>query len=62
MEISEGLLQKVKEYKTSQAVSLGEYGGELRHYYQQTYHASVDLNCSGCIGRALTRIIKDKNI
>ena len=62
MEISEGLLQKVKEYKTSKAVSLGEYGNELKHFYQQTYHASVDLNCSGCIGRALTRIIKDKNI
>ena len=62
MELSKGLLEKVKEYKTSQAVSLGEYGNELKHFYQQTYHASVDLNCSGCIGRALTRIIRDKNI
>lgn len=62
MEISEGLLNKVKEYKTSKAVSLENYGNELRHYYQQTYHASVDLGCSGCIGRALSRIIKDNNI
>jgi len=62
MEISEGLKEKILEYKTSKAVSLGNYGGELRHYYQQTYHASVDLGCSGCIGRALTRIIKDNNI
>lgn len=62
MEISEGLLSKIKEYKDSKAVSLGDYGRELRHYYQQTYHASVDVGCSGCIGRALTRIIKDNNI
>jgi hypothetical protein len=62
MEISEGLKEKILEYKTSKAVSLGVYGNELRHFYQQTYHASVDLGCSGCIGRALTRIIKEQNI
>lgn len=62
MQLSEELKNKAKEYKTNQSVSLGITGAELKHYYQQVYHASVDLNCSGCIGRALSRIIKDNNI
>jgi hypothetical protein len=62
MKLSLGLIGKCYDYKKSKAVQLGEYGNELKNYYQQTYNASVDLNCSGCIGRAMTRIIKDNEL
>lgn len=63
LEISEGLLKKIKTFKTSQAVSLSaDEGAELKHYYQQTYSHSIDLGCNGCVGRSLRRIIQDLEI
>lgn len=62
MELSEELKKKCLEFKNAQAVSLGGLTIELKKYYQQTYGFSIDHNCNSCIGKALTRIIKDQNI
>jgi hypothetical protein len=62
MEMSEGLIKAITDYKNTKSISLGGLGHELRHYYQQTYNFSVDVSCSGCISRAFQRIIKDNNI
>ena len=62
MELSEGLIKVISDYKRTKAISLGSSSYELRNYYQQTYQFSVDVSCSGCISRAFERIIKDNNI
>lgn len=57
--MSEELKQKIREYQINKTLELGEYGPELKRWYQQNYHASIDLSCNGCIGRALKRIIRE---
>jgi len=62
MELSEGLIKVIQDYKRTKSISLGAHSYELRNYYQQTYQFSVDVTCSGCISRAFDRIIKENNI